>query len=131
MSFREKTAWVSLVSMSGIYGVYFWRGRLNSEVHGLLGTIIALTFVQTVLMIAVAIISPKDANAPLDEREKLIDLKATRFAYPVLAGSLACACFFAAVDPKMVFKTNALLLILVVAEVFRSGCQIVQYRRSA
>jgi hypothetical protein len=48
MPFREKSAWISLVSMSGIYGVYFW-----SVIHagpqaggfrfgGLLDTIIAL-----------------------------------------------------------------------------------------
>ena len=24
MSFREKSAWISMLSMSGIYGFYFW-----------------------------------------------------------------------------------------------------------
>jgi len=134
MSFREKTAWISLLSMSAIYGYYFWsviHSRSHAGFRGLLGTIIALVFVQTALTIAVAIFAPKEAKAPADEREKLIELKATRFAYAGLATAVALACFFAAFNPPILFNTNALLFILVTAEVMRSGCQIVQYRRSA
>ena len=135
MSFREKTAWISLVSMSGIYAVYFWSvfrsgQRIgNFQFGGLLVTVIALVIVQVVLTIAVAVFAPRDAQAPRDEREKLIDLRATRFAYAALATSVACACFFGAFSPPIVFNTNALLLVLVMAEILRSGCQIVQYRR--
>ena len=94
MSFREKTAWISLVSMAGIYGFYFWSlmrsGRDGgSGSIGLLGTVIALVAVQTVLTIAVAVVDPKNAQAPRDEREKLIELKATRFAYAGLASGIA------------------------------------------
>jgi hypothetical protein len=134
MSFREKSAWISLISMTAIYGYYFWsvvHSRPHAGFGGLLGTIIALVFVQTILTIAVAIFAPREAKAPRDERERLIELKATRFAYAGLATSVACACFFAAFNPPILFNTNALLFILVVAEIMRSGCQIVQYRRSA
>ena len=136
MSFREKTAWISLVSLTGIYAVYFWslvRSGPKGGPHfwGLLETIIALVIVQLVLTIAVAISSPKEAKAPQDEREKLIDLRATRFAYAVLASGIACACFFGGFNPPIVFNMNALLFILVVAEILRSGCQIVQFRRGA
>ncbi len=137
MSFREKSAWISLLSMSGIYAVYFWSvahpGPRGGGFHfgGMLWTVIALAVVQTVLTVAVAIYAPKEAQAPRDEREKLIELRATRFAYLALAGSVACACFFGAFDPPILFRTNALLFILVVAEILRSGCQIVQYRRGA
>lgn len=51
-----------------------------------LGTIVALAAVQTVLTVAVAVLAPKEAQAPLDERERLIDLEATRFAYGARAG---------------------------------------------
>src|SRR5271167_4031409 len=104
MPFREKSAWISLVSMSGIYGLYFWsviHARPQSgHVHfgSLLGTIIALVVVQVVLTIGVAIAAPKEAQAPRDEREKLIDLKATRVAYAGLASGIALACFFSAFD---------------------------------
>lgn len=130
MCFREKTAWISLLSMSGIYGIYFWS-VIQHRSGGLLGTVIALVIVQTALTIAVAIFDPKEAKAPRDEREKLIDLRATRFAYAALATSIALACFFGAFNPPIIFNTNALLFVLVVAEILRSGCQIVQYRRGA
>jgi len=137
MSFREKTAWISLVSMSVIYGSYFWsvirtgsRGG-HAGFGGLLQTIIALVIVQVALIIAVAISAPRDAKAPADERDRLIYLRATRVAYAGLASSVALACFFGAFDPPIVFNTNALLFLLVAAEILRSGCQIIQYRRGA
>jgi len=137
MSFREKSAWISLVSMVGIYGFYFWSvlhaGPQPGAFHfgGLLLTIVALVVVQTVLMVAVAIFSPREAKAPRDEREKLIELRSMRVAYSGLATSVALAVFFAAFDPPILFNANALLFILVTAEVLRSGCQIVQYRRGS
>jgi hypothetical protein len=72
-----------------------------------------------------------DARAPRDERDKLIDLKATRIAYHGLATSVLFACFFGAFNPPIVFSTNVLLFILVAAELMRSGCQIMLCRRSA
>ncbi|MGA9353300.1 MAG: hypothetical protein WBV46_06380 [Terriglobales bacterium] len=137
MSFREKTAWISALSMAGIYGVYFWSViKAGPQAGGfhfgkLLGTIIALVVVQIVLTIAVAIFTPREAKAPRDERDKLIELRAMRFAYAGLATGIAFACFFGAFNPPIVFNTNALLFILVTAEIMRSGCQIVQYRRGA
>jgi len=135
MSFREKSAWISVLSMSGIYGFYFWSvihaGPHAGGFHvgGLLETIIALVVLQVVLTVAVAIFSPREAKAPRDEREKLIELRAMRVAYAGLATSVALACFFGAFNPPIVFNTNALLFILVTAEIMRSACQIVQYRR--
>jgi hypothetical protein len=87
--------------------------------------------VQVVLTVAAAIVTPKEAKAHRDEREKLIELRATRIAYSCLATSVAFACFFGAFDPPIVFNTNVLLFVLVTAEVLRSSCQIIQYRRSA
>jgi hypothetical protein len=137
MPFREKTAWISLISMSGICGVYFWSvvhaGPKGGGLHfgSLLVTIIALVVVQVVLTVAAAIVTPKEANMPRDEREKLIELKATQTAYSGLATGVAFACLFGAFDPPLVFNTNALLFVLVTAEVLRSSCQIIQYQRSA
>ena len=137
MSFREKSAWISMLSMLAISGFYFWSvihaGPQPGGFHfgGLLVTIVALVVVQTVLTVAVAISTPKEAKAPRDEREKLIDLRAMRVAYSGLATGIAFACFFGAFDPPILFNTNALLFILVTAEILRSACQIVQYRRGA
>jgi hypothetical protein len=136
MSFREKSAWISALSIPGIYGFYFWsvmHAGPHSGVHfgGLLNTIGALVLVHAVLTSAVAAFQPKEARAPRDERDKLIELKSVRVAYSVLVTGVVLACFFGAFDPPIVFNTNALLFVLVAAEILRSAYQIVQYRRGA
>src|ERR1700723_19074 len=121
MSFREKSAWISMLSMSGIYGFYFWSvlpaGPRPGGFHvgGLLETIVALVVFETVLTVVVALFAPKEAKAPRDERDKLIELRAMRVAYAGLAAGVALACFFGAFDPPIVFNTNSLLFILVTA----------------
>jgi hypothetical protein len=135
MPFREKSAWISLLSTFVIYGLYF-RSVIQSGIRrfdfgGLLGTIVALVVMQVILHIVVAISAPKDAQTPPDEREKLIDLKASRFAYASLSSCVACACFFGSFQPPIIFNVNSLLFILVMAEILRSSSQIIQYRRGA
>jgi hypothetical protein len=137
MSFREKMAWISVVSVLGIYGYYFWSlmrtGSFTGDVRfgGLVGTVIALIVVQVVLAIAVAIFGPKEAEVPRDERDKLIGLRATQVAYVLLVSCIACACFVPPFMPQIRFNANSLLLVLVVAELVRSGSEIFQYRRGA
>ena len=137
MLFREKTAWVSIVSMAGVYGFYFWsifQGGPRSEgVHSgeLLGTIVALVIVQVGLIVVVAIASPTDAKAPRDERDRLIGLRAVQIAYYGLVSGVALACLFGAVASPIVFDANALLFVLVAAEILRSACLVFQYRRGA
>jgi hypothetical protein len=137
MSFREKTAWISLLALSGIYGLYFvglLRGAppaAGFRFGSLLETIVALVVVELVATTVVAALDPTDAPAPRDERERSIDLRATRIAYAGLLGGVLLACFLAAVDPSLAFGTNALLFILVTAEILRLACQIAQYRRDA
>lgn len=133
MAFREKTAWISLVTILAIYGLYFSsvvRGTA-APFGGLLGTVVAIVIVEVVLTVLATMVSPRDARAPRDEREKLISLKSAQFAYAALAVSVALACFFGGFNPPIVFNANALLFVLVMAEILRWTCQIVQYRRGA
>jgi hypothetical protein len=137
MSFREKMAWISVVSVLGIYGYYFWSivrtGSFTSGTRfgGLVGTVIALIVVQVVLTISVAIFAPKEADAPRDERDKLIGLRATQVAYVLLVSCIACACFMPPFAPQIPFNPNTLLLVLVIAELLRSASEIFQYRVGA
>ncbi len=137
MPFREKSAWISVLSMTGIYGIYFWSvmqaGPHLASFHlgRLIEAVVALVVVQIVLTIAAAIFSPRDAKAPRDEREKLIELRATRVAYSGLATGVLTACLLGALNPPIIFNPNALLFVLVCTEILRSASQIVQYRRAA
>ncbi|MEI9991591.1 MAG: hypothetical protein WDM86_16295 [Rhizomicrobium sp.] len=137
MAFREKTAWISLLSTLIIYGLYFWSvvrtGQQMGSFHlgSLIGTIVALVIVQVALIVVAAIFSPKDAQAPRDEREKLIELRAIRIGYFGLAMGVLSVCAVGAFYPSVVFNINALLFLLVAAEALRQAGSIVQYRRGA
>jgi hypothetical protein len=60
-----------------------------------------------------------------------VAIRATRIAYTGLATGVLLACVLGALDPPIVFNPNALLFILVCAEILRAAAQIVEYRRGA
>jgi len=133
MAFREKTAWISLLATLGIYGFYFSalasaRGNSAEFFALLIETMITFVVVFVALTIVVAILSPKDADAPADEREKLIGLKAERVAYyavstGAVAGMLAAFCGLSGF-----WIANVLFLTLVVAGLAKDAMCIVLYR---
>jgi hypothetical protein len=137
MSFREKVAWISAVSMAAIFGLYFWAAISSGPHFGvfhlslLVEAVIAFIVLQVALTIVVAMFAPKDAQSPRDERDRMISLKASRAAYSGLATGIACACLFAGFNPPIIFNANALLFVLVMTEIMRSAWQIVLYRRYA
>ena len=92
MAFREKAAWINLVTTVLVYSSYFAvAGRmLGPEVPaiGLVGpliaSILAIVVLQVALLSVTAIAAPKDAGAVLDKRERLIELRATRAGFHTL-----------------------------------------------
>ncbi len=85
MSFREKSAWISLLAYLGIYGFYFARvgsALMRGDADGapffgaFAQSVVLFVLVIIIGTIIAAVTAPKDANAPADEREKLITLKA-------------------------------------------------------
>jgi hypothetical protein len=91
MSFREKSAWISLILLCAFGAIYLWnfvriledRPAFN-DIYLFFALVAALVIAEVVLHLAIAIRSPKEARTPKDERERLIDLKATRAAFYVL-----------------------------------------------
>jgi hypothetical protein len=93
MSFREKSAWISLVSIALVSGFYFlhvpWTLTPSFNpalVHGLFLCFVALILIEAVAHLVVAFRAPNDARAPRDERDRLIDLNATRISHYVYVG---------------------------------------------
>ncbi len=139
MSFREKSAWIALVTYGVVFGGYFlvlfqnWQdsyGRFLS-IGLLVGAVIALIVIATVLTIVAALLNPKEANAPADERETLIDLKAERIAsYTLSVGVLLMiGALLLGWNPHLV--ANLLLAALVVSELVKAGAQIAYFRAGA
>lgn len=141
MPFREKTAWVSLITTVGVWGAYFWTighgllerrsldGLPASTVGLFVGGTVLIVIVQIILAITVAVASGKQADTPMDERERLIDLKAARAGFYVLNGAVFCTSALWMAKASPLVMANGILLSMVIAEVVNSGGKIIGYRR--
>ena len=135
MSFREKTAWISAILLVVLFGPYFARVVLamagKAHVHG--GTqfamITAFVILEVVLRAAIAIRHPRAARAPKDEREDLIDMRATRTAFYVLLGGVLVAIFTLHFPVSVWMLSQFVLFSAVVSELVRFGGQILMFRR--
>ena len=95
MSFREKTAWVTLIAMLIVAGMYFFHNPRvfdpNASAFVYLAMSVSLgafVIIEILAYLVLYLRYPKDARTPKDERERLIDLKATRLAaYVYVVGS--------------------------------------------
>ena len=74
---------------------------------------------------------PGEARTPKDERERLIELRATRVAFPVLLFGTFAAIGILHFPPGKWVMAHAVLLAIVVAELVKFGAQVVCYRRTA
>ncbi|WP_066662365.1 MULTISPECIES: hypothetical protein [unclassified Sphingomonas] len=136
MAFREKIAWVAFVSTVLIWGAFFIiLAFVPHQARGLamLGPFIVATVAQAAVMIAAATIwaisAPRDANAPADERDRAIGLRATRLAYlTLILGVVAVIIWlhFGLHGPDTVF---ALAGAFILAEAVRFGGTALGYRK--
>jgi hypothetical protein len=144
LSFREKSAWISLASLVIVFGIYFWNVARVLAGHSPLAPIVPLFFsliaalivAEVVLHLAIAIQSPKEARTPKDEREWSIELKATRVAFFVLmAGALVSiwTLHLRLSDPSEHpwLMAHCVLFSLVLAGLVKFAMQVVLYRRDA
>ena len=97
----------------------------GAHVHGgtQFGLILLFVVLEIVVHIAIAIQSPRDAQAPIDEREDLIDLKATRTAFYVLFGGALLSIF------TMHFRVTVWMHVAVRALLNR-GCRAREVRQA-
>lgn len=137
MPFREKTAWVSLIVTAAIWGNYFWKiwpdlsdGSLGmSAVDSFISAVVELVILQIIIAIVLAIFSGKAADAPMDEREQLIDLKGMRAGFYILNTTLIVVSALWVVGASALTMANGVLAAMVLAELLRAGWVIAGYRR--
>ena len=139
MSFREKTAWIELITYSVAFGGYFltlWQAWDELYARGLVigltvGAIIALVIMAVTLTTVVALFTPKEANAPADERETLIDLKAERIASYALSVGVVCLIGGLLAGMNGILIAVLLQASLVIAELVKAIAQIAYFRLGA
>ena len=141
MSFREKSAWISFICILIFGTLYGWHAvdvewlhaRNGNSVAYVFGTMAALVVLEIALHVAIAVQSPRDARTPKDEREQLIDLRASRVAFYVLfIGTLASLGLGMHLPGANRFLMAQLLMSAIITTLLvRFGVQIVLYRRDA
>lgn len=154
MAFREKMLWWSVATTVAIWGWYFWgfvralegpRFNVGAELGSFILAVIALTVVQIVVAIVLAISSPADASAPADDRDREFALLAYRPAFITLSVLVATLTVVAPLtmttapawlggEPDSlvpIMISNALLLSLVIAELVRAATLLFLYRRGS
>lgn len=139
MSFREKSVWVSTGIMIWLWSWYasivipgIADGTITrAETMGLfIGVTVAVVVMEVIGHIILAILSPKDANADEDERDRMIDQKADSHSAWMLGGGIITICLFTLFqDLSGVSVIHLLLLLLIAVEVVTGALQILYYRR--
>jgi len=137
MSFRYKSALLSLVSMGLIYAWYFTflvihfrTGHPFDPVSHLIGTILLLAVVQILGHVLIAGTSSDKYDA-MDERERGFDRRATQVGYYVLivGALLGIGTLHLGFSGPMV--GDAVLFAIVFAECMRQGMFLIAHHRAA
>jgi hypothetical protein len=151
MSFREKNAWIAVVTTLVIWTVYFWQVG-NAALSGTLdGDAIFWLFVWC-LSISIAIMLPvnivaavlarQNMDAPPDEREREIDARANKIGLTLLEWLMVGVILLSgiisdfarqayAADPAgatAIILINLMLFALAFAALMREIIQIVHFR---
>ena len=135
VTFKEKSLWIQIVTLSLVFGSYF----LNLDYTGVdrfppnlvfhfIGLLVLLT-VLTILghIFAAAFNEPENE----DERDVIIELKATRIKAFLLASSIVITMLTSLTLQNEFVTLHLLLLFLVVSEVVEKAIQLFYYRQGS
>ena len=140
MSFREKTAWVTLVALVLVSLMYWLHvpSLFEPHHHGWVLLALGISFGTFVLIEVVAwliffVRSPREARTPRDEREQIIALKASRIGSWVFTIGTFLAIFLVLhlAGAGTVAMGMAVVIAFVVAQVARQAAIIIYHRRGA
>ena len=139
MSFREKSAWITVACLLAVFVPFFvnsyrqFTGVVDNTAAMTVAVWLLVTFVvlEIVLHAVIALLAPRDAASPRDERERLIEMRATRVAFQVLVvGALAAVGAVHLTRSAWVIQ-QVVLFAIVVAELVKFGGQALLFRRDA
>lgn len=136
MPFKEKIAWISVVTTILVWGAYFGfmlvtGGKLHGAVYfaGFFGAVIAQTILMVIAAIVTAALAPADASAGTDERDRNIARRAYAFAYPVLIVLVICVAGSVHLGFDRIDMAYGIMGSIVIAEIVHYAAQIAGYRR--
>jgi hypothetical protein len=137
MSFHEKSAWI--MSFALVLGGIFYFGvvaRISAEIGHLVPPIFPLVGVYTAILVVVALaghvvialMAPKEASAPLDERERLLTVRAGHHSGLVFGAGviMSLGLYLVSYDGNLLFY--CVFGSLMISQLVEYGLQIVLYR---
>ncbi len=141
LSFQGKSAAISLLAVLGTYSYYFYFVLLGAgpgspqEMLGwMIGMVVLLVVVEVVFHIVIAVAYPAEANAPADEMDRAIRLKAYRLGYLLLSIGvlivLGRILIGSVMEPEAITvlnTANLLLFVFVLAESGHYGATVYHY----
>jgi hypothetical protein len=138
MSFREKSAWITLVTVLICFGGYYGaiatgavRARGLQTFHLLILCVAALALLQLALHAVAASLTPAAERGPRDEREALIQARSHTVGYYVLTGMVLLLGLPVHFGHPAQDIMNFALLGVVTATLAVAVAQIVMFRRGA
>jgi len=137
MSFREKSAWVmaGVMILAGLWylkAVVGAAGAVGAAPAGMFAAFTILVVAGSVAaQVLLALLSPKEANAPADERERPLLQRAGHWSGLVLGFGAVTSllAFLVLADGNLLF--HMILGSLIVSQVAEYAFQIALFRRSA
>jgi uncharacterized BrkB/YihY/UPF0761 family membrane protein len=138
MAFREKTAWLTLVTMLIAYGAYFgivgpqvdFGARHLADIIWTFGAVAAAHAMAMIVgCVVLAIMARREAQASADERDHAIERRGTAIAYYVLIVGIVLVGVVLPFSGPPWRIINAALGVLVLAEVVHQGVVVLSYRR--
>lgn len=136
MPFKEKIAWISVITTVLVWGSYFGfmlatGGKLHGAVYfmGFIGAVIVQAVLAAGAAIITAVLAPADATAGSDERDKDIARRAYALAYPVLIVLVFCVAGSVHLGFDKIDMAYGIMGAIVIAEIVHYAAQIAGYRR--
>lgn len=152
MSYKEKSAWISLISTLGLFTYYFYHILQLSDLPEALAksaafdlsirVIVFAVIVQVIFQGLLAASNHRDANLADDEREQLFNLKSIKHAHNILlTGAFICIGRLVLIDYNPDFAdqhsslqipmltAHILLFSFILSEVVRFISLIIYYRK--
>lgn len=137
MSFREKSAWVMAALMCFSGATYLWLvitisralGETAPPMAAVIPYVLMVVVGAILVQIVLALLTPREADAPADEREKQIQLRADAWSGVVLGLGVVTSL------GAYVFQANGPLLFhmvatsLIAAQIAEYAIVIVLFRR--
>ena len=135
LSFREKSLWLMLFSLVGVFGFYFVTvlppDSDDVMPHQVVVFALAVVLLVVAQVVGHALIAVAGRRTETDERDRLIELKGTRNAAYVLATGIFLALCAALLTRGNFVFTHVLLGFWVLAQLVEIGSQLVLHRRGA